>query len=158
VLIIILVISFNSRYWNLETCNSECIHRGYEAGECKWPIEAESLDINIGGCLIPQSRHCGNKGQCNCYCYNEIVACTADAKICPDGTGVGRVPPDCEFAACPVSKVCEIDSDCVVFGESGDCNCGCYNKDALPTSTGGACFCAAPTSCECLNETCEGVF
>lgn len=29
------------------------------------------------------------------------VACTADAKICPDGTAVGRVGPDCEFAPCP---------------------------------------------------------
>lgn len=29
------------------------------------------------------------------------TACTADAKICPDGTSVGRVGPDCEFAACP---------------------------------------------------------
>lgn len=28
-------------------------------------------------------------------------ACTADAKICPDGTAVGRIPPACEFAACP---------------------------------------------------------
>jgi hypothetical protein len=31
------------------------------------------------------------------------VMCTADAKICPDGSGVGRVPPSCEFAACPSS-------------------------------------------------------
>ncbi|GEM_PF-1923464 len=29
------------------------------------------------------------------------VACTADAKICSDGTGVGRTGPYCEFAACP---------------------------------------------------------
>ncbi|MFH0737478.1 MAG: hypothetical protein V1827_02180 [Candidatus Micrarchaeota archaeon] len=29
------------------------------------------------------------------------VACTADAKICSDGSAVGRVPPDCEFAPCP---------------------------------------------------------
>lgn len=29
------------------------------------------------------------------------VACTADAKICPDGSAVGRVGPNCEFAACP---------------------------------------------------------
>jgi len=29
------------------------------------------------------------------------VACTAEALICPDGTGVGRVPPDCRFAPCP---------------------------------------------------------
>ena len=31
----------------------------------------------------------------------EPVACTADAKICPDGSGVGRVGPNCEFAPCP---------------------------------------------------------
>ena len=29
------------------------------------------------------------------------VACTMDAKLCPDGSYVGRVPPSCEFAACP---------------------------------------------------------
>lgn len=31
----------------------------------------------------------------------EPVFCTLDAKICPDGSYVGRVPPTCEFAACP---------------------------------------------------------
>lgn len=29
------------------------------------------------------------------------VSCTLEAKICPDGTSVGRVPPSCEFAPCP---------------------------------------------------------
>ncbi len=29
------------------------------------------------------------------------VACTLDAKVCPDGSVVGRVGPDCEFAKCP---------------------------------------------------------
>lgn len=29
------------------------------------------------------------------------VACTLDAKVCPDGTLVGRVGPNCEFAPCP---------------------------------------------------------
>lgn len=29
------------------------------------------------------------------------VACPMDAKICPDGTTVGRVPPGCSFAPCP---------------------------------------------------------
>ncbi len=32
----------------------------------------------------------------------EQVACTLDAKLCPDGSYVGRFPPNCEFAACPV--------------------------------------------------------
>lgn len=28
-------------------------------------------------------------------------ACTMEAKICPDGSSVGRQGPNCEFAACP---------------------------------------------------------
>lgn len=32
---------------------------------------------------------------------NEPIACTLEAKICPDGTAVGRTGPNCEFAACP---------------------------------------------------------
>lgn len=31
----------------------------------------------------------------------EQITCTAEAKICPDGSSVGRVPPRCEFAPCP---------------------------------------------------------
>lgn len=31
----------------------------------------------------------------------EPVACTMEAKQCPDGTYVGRQGPNCEFAACP---------------------------------------------------------
>ncbi len=34
---------------------------------------------------------------------NEPVACTLEAKICPDGTAVGRQGPRCEFTACPNS-------------------------------------------------------
>tara|TARA_Y100000310_G_C20580818_1_gene762883 strand:+ start:487 stop:888 length:402 start_codon:yes stop_codon:yes gene_type:complete len=29
------------------------------------------------------------------------VACTEEAKICPDGTAVGRVGENCEFEECP---------------------------------------------------------
>ncbi|MBP9771865.1 MAG: hypothetical protein KBD16_03005 [Candidatus Pacebacteria bacterium] len=29
------------------------------------------------------------------------VACTEEAKICPDGSSVGRTGPNCEFAPCP---------------------------------------------------------
>ncbi|HRH23608.1 MAG TPA: hypothetical protein PK295_03180 [Candidatus Magasanikbacteria bacterium] len=31
----------------------------------------------------------------------ESVMCTMDAKICPDGSYVGRTGPQCEFAECP---------------------------------------------------------
>ncbi len=31
-------------------------------------------------------------------------ACTQEAKICPDGTAVGRSGPNCEFGPCPIAK------------------------------------------------------
>jgi hypothetical protein len=42
-----------------------------------------------------------------------LIACTADAKICPDGTDVGREGPNCEFRACPSPSITE---DSVVTG------------------------------------------
>lgn len=31
----------------------------------------------------------------------QSVICTMEAKVCPDGSAVGRSGPDCQFAACP---------------------------------------------------------
>lgn len=31
---------------------------------------------------------------------NEAVFCTMDAKMCPDGSFVGRIAPNCDFAPC----------------------------------------------------------
>lgn len=33
---------------------------------------------------------------------DQLVACTKEAKVCDDGSVVGRVGPDCEFAPCPI--------------------------------------------------------
>ena len=30
----------------------------------------------------------------------KLLGCTMDAKICPDGTAVGRIAPNCEFEEC----------------------------------------------------------
>ncbi len=35
---------------------------------------------------------------------SEPVFCTMEAKECPDGSYVGRIPPKCEFAPCPGLK------------------------------------------------------
>ncbi len=37
-------------------------------------------------------------------------ACTLEAKICPDGSAVGRTGPNCEFAACPESSAPQVSS------------------------------------------------
>jgi hypothetical protein len=44
----------------------------------------------------------------------QTIACTMEAKICPDGTSVGRSGPSCEFAACPAPNV-EIPSAGLAF-------------------------------------------
>lgn len=38
--------------------------------------------------------------------FSKRVACTMEAKLCSDGSSVGRVGPDCEFAACPSESMC----------------------------------------------------
>lgn len=40
----------------------------------------------------------------------DMLACPQDAKICPDGSAVGRTGPNCEFAACPNEVVRSSDS------------------------------------------------
>jgi len=59
------------------------------------------------------------------------VACTEDAKICPDGSAVGRIPPRCEFAQCPENgkDFCETADDCVCGGIDAQTeNCFVGNK------------------------------
>ena len=41
--------------------------------------------------------------QLNSVGYKQI-ACTQEAKLCPDGSYVGRTGPKCEFSACPVGN------------------------------------------------------
>lgn len=45
-------------------------------------------------------------------------ACTLEAKICPDGSSVGRTGPNCEFAACPDIVSAQPDISCV---QDSDC-------------------------------------
>ncbi len=54
-----------------------------------------------------------------------VIACTMDAKICPDGSYVGRVAPKCEFALCPSEspskkKILPKKSDPIILGNDKD--------------------------------------
>ncbi len=44
------------------------------------------------------------------------VMCTMDAKLCPDGSYVGRTGPKCEFAPCPGGGSISSFEDCVQAG------------------------------------------
>lgn len=48
----------------------------------------------------------------------EPVACTKEAKQCPDGSAVGRTGPNCEFSECPSDSSTDVDSfeDCEAAG------------------------------------------
>lgn len=39
------------------------------------------------------------------------TACTLEAKICPDGSSVGRTGPNCEFAACPTAQTSPVSAE-----------------------------------------------
>lgn len=41
-----------------------------------------------------------------------LVACTAEAKLCPDGSAVGRSGPNCEFSPCPGATGANLSASC----------------------------------------------
>lgn len=79
------------------------------------------------------------------------VACTEEAKICPDGSAVGRIPPNCDFAPCP-SGTCTCPNGYIHEGDV--CNPACYYS--IPKCLMPSIMCS--TSCEndsdCVGATC----
>jgi hypothetical protein len=74
---------------------------------------------------------------------DDAVACTMDAMECPDGSFVGRVPPTCEFAACPVSlDTPEDDAQVVCTQDVKQCPDGSYVGRVAPSCE----FTACPTT------------
>jgi putative hemolysin len=68
-----------------------------DCGECP-QLSPPTPDFCKNGRIVAgQIDECGCQGHPIC----EQVACTMDAKICADGTAVGRIGPNCEFAPCP---------------------------------------------------------
>ena|SRR3989344_2196812 len=67
-------------------------------------------------------------------------ACTQEAKLCPDGSAVGRTGPNCEFAACPVEKA----------DETTEVYCHQFKRDNCPST------CGVGSSCPmCLDIGCH---
>lgn len=59
------------------------------------------------------------------------IACTQEAKLCPDGSAVGRTGPNCEFAECPSGeKYCTSESrNAQVCPEIYGPVCGWFNSN-----------------------------
>ncbi len=92
---------------------------------------------------------------------NQQTACTEEAKICPDGSAVGRTGANCEFAECPTienkEKLCT-DSG----GKTTNIDCYCPGtQDFYNTCAIGGCSCTPdPTfkrqikTCDCGQDNC----
>lgn len=63
-----------------------------------------SAILIILGILIISGGLIGGKYYFSKVNDNKQKACTLEAKICPDGSSVGRTGPNCEFATCPSSS------------------------------------------------------
>jgi hypothetical protein len=59
------------------------------------------LVIGVGAYFVYQKSSVPGNGGNN---QEQPVACTQEAKICPDGSSVGRIGPNCEFTECPADK------------------------------------------------------
>lgn len=65
-------------------------------------------DMKMFGYLVVALCFCGagcSRAVPRVLVPEQPVACTMEAKLCPDGSAVGRVGPNCEFAPCPGEKV-----------------------------------------------------
>lgn len=90
--------------------------------------------------------------------HTQIVnRCTQEEKICPDGSTIGRISPNCEFALCPdISIECNQDSDCIKSGCSGTI---CQSKNEEPAIT--PCIylkeydCYKNVTCGCFENKCN---
>jgi hypothetical protein len=87
-----LIITGCSNYETSDQCKTDCLKSNYEDGRCEWPgfmnenLESLFSEIeNKGPCLIERTKHCGNPGQCNCYCinYKENTECSTDTDCVP---------------------------------------------------------------------------
>lgn len=67
------------------TSFQECMDAGYPIME-SYPRQCNADGNNFVEELTPEE---------------QAVFCTMDAKVCPDGSAVGRQWPSCEFAPCP---------------------------------------------------------
>lgn len=79
-----------------------------------------------------------------CNIPQEIKGCTAEGKVCPDGSVVGRIGPNCEFEKCPsetgktieikdykLDITCNTDSDCQLIDKELGLSC-CYAGACTP--------------------------
>lgn len=89
----------------------------FDPGPCEAAMPVFWFNASTGTCEPKTYGGCqgnANRFESQKACVEacgSAVACDADAKLCPDGSYVGRTGPSCEFAPCPgASSVCATDA------------------------------------------------
>lgn len=143
------------------------------AGETNNFLERESYDVNIidnpvrDNLLVTYEPLTEDEEED----VDEPVACTMDAKECPDGSYVGRIAPDCEFKECPefvpedsepeeqvvVCQGCEQDEECIPYGELIEGQRYCALDGTVSAQKDDGMSCAENYECknDCVNEICK---
>lgn len=72
---------------------------------CAWS-GGQTFSVPDSVCIFKNGSKCSTIDFYNGKCETKAspinpVACTMEAKLCPDGSAVGRTGPNCEFAPCP---------------------------------------------------------
>jgi len=121
-------------------CKSTCLNLGFSKGDCIWPNQNVGASVqNLGSCVIPNTRHCGTLGSCNCYCWTPQTTTTqtvssidfSSVSDCKDEcSNLGYNMGDCIW---PIQAVESAESlgSCVLAEKHcstlGACNCYCWN-------------------------------
>ena len=83
----------------------EAVNRNTDLSELLRMISKMQKDMVCETCVIEDVTAVCRKDQCVKQIQKDkddkSVACTLEAKLCPDGSSVGRVGPNCAFKACP---------------------------------------------------------
>ncbi len=111
----------------ITTCEyKDCYNSAKYGMACKCIID--SVTPAATAAIIGES---AAQGRCK---WTRTTACTEEAKICPDGTAVGRNPnKNCEFYPCPTSVNSTCGNGICDTGESGNCPSCSYENPPCPT-------------------------
>lgn len=77
---------------------------------------------------------------------NNAFACPLDAKMCPDGSFVGRVGASCQFATCPTATSTSTSTPNTCPSDAKRCPGGTYVGRTGPSCTFAACPIVTPTT------------
>ncbi len=76
--------------------DTENLIKGFQMSQ----VDCDTLDKNVSSGSVIEIEG-DNNVVTPALSEGEMVACTMDAMMCPDGSYVGRVGPNCAFQACP---------------------------------------------------------